>query len=69
MATEEEQIITMLRRLNIKCSYGTDEDNHAVTTIEVRGQHDNEHVISFTHVYVKWHFNQQGELIYIEFGY
>ena len=66
--TEEEQIIAMLRRLDIKCSYGTREDDHNITTIEVQGQ-DNIHTVTLPHVYVKWHFNQRGELVYLEFGY
>lgn len=66
--TEEEQIIAMLRRLDIKCSYGTREDDHTITTIEVQGQ-DNIHTTSLPHVYVKYHFDNQGALVFLEFGY
>lgn len=68
MATEEDQIITMLKRCEIEYTLAAgDEPFHS--TVEVIGQKDNPHVLSFSHCYVKWTFDKEGKLVYLEFGY
>ena len=64
-ATEEDQVIAMLKRCNIAYRLAS-EDN--LTTVEVSGGQGGA-VHSFCHCYTKWAFDKQGQLVQLEFGY